>query len=68
MKIHYGLVNPSMSQQKGQPRHSDRRHERKQKASKTDSEVTTLTEGNLNDMENIIREATQEAVDEAMSE
>jgi len=41
---------------------------KKARASKTDSEVTTLIEGNLNDIENIICEATQEVVDEAISE
>lgn len=32
-----------------------------------DSEVTTLMEDNLNDIESIVREATWEAVNEAMS-
>lgn len=41
---------------------------KKSKAFKTDSEVTTLIKGNLNDIENIIHEATREAVDEAMLE
>lgn len=41
---------------------------KKAKSFKIDSQVTTLMEGNLNDIENVIHEATQEAVDEAMSE
>lgn len=41
---------------------------KKVNASKTDNEVTTLTEGDLNDIENDVREAIRDAIDEAMSE
>ncbi len=40
----------------------------KAKASKMDSGVTTLTEGGLNDIENIVWDTAQDVVDEAMSE
>lgn len=42
--------------------------QKKEKASEPNSEVSTLTEGNLNEIENIVHEATQEVVDEAMLE
>lgn len=41
---------------------------KKAKASKTDSGVTTLTEGDLTDIENTIQDTAREEVDEAMSE
>jgi len=40
---------------------------KKEKASKLDSEVTTLTTGDLNDIKDAIHDATQDAVDKAMS-
>lgn len=40
----------------------------KAKASKVDSEVTTLIEGDLNDIENTVWDTTQDAVDKAMSD
>jgi len=40
---------------------------KKAKASKTDCGVTTLTEGDLTDIENTIQDNTWEAVNEAMS-
>ena len=39
-----------------------------EKASKTNSEVTMLTEGDLIDIENTIQDDAQEAIDDAMSE
>ena len=42
--------------------------QKKAKASKMDNRVTTLTEGDLTDMENTIRDATRVVVNEVMSE
>lgn len=41
---------------------------KKAKASKIDSGVTTLTDGDLNDIKNTIQDTTQHALHEAMSE
>lgn len=38
------------------------------KESKSNCEVTTITEGDLNDIENTIQDSTQDVVDEAMSD
>lgn len=49
-----------------QPEHP--KPQKKAKASKADNEVTTLTEGELNEIESTVRDTTLDAVDEAMSE
>jgi len=41
--------------------------QKKAKESKWDGELTTLTEGNLGDTGETVREVTQDAIDEAMS-